>query len=379
MTTIQNEQEQLATNDTSSLKQKRQLKIQIQKPAERLVSTTSKSVRCVESTDGLIISHPTRMEAKQPPKKKYPEYDPHRGCDGCVDPLYMGFVSAADYKKFMEKQIYYDILFKQPLWTTELPKVEPYYSQCLKEFQEGMKNQQASKAQGKTAERHPTKKKAAGPASKQNKKAKVINPPKKKKSLPATNRKQAPSVAPIFASKTTAGSCKTPRGPSSNPPFSTTSFTKPNLVTPHPSHKNPLTDSTGKIDRRDYTFPPNWPNMPSGYPTPRSCVGERLGSGVDSGVFVNWVPPKMCNHCMLLPCIVDAHFDQLLDINSESEVLLCDPPDITFRKLEAFFRRLIVKYFGIEYMKLLGSIPVCAEEKCHHLASREETTEFEHM
>jgi hypothetical protein len=309
------------------------------------------------------------MEAQKPAKKKYPEYDPHRGCDGCVDPLYMGFVSAGDYKKFMEKQIYYDILFNQPLWTTELPKVEPYYSQCLKEFQDGMKKQ-ASKTQGKTSKRQP-KKKAVAPANKQ-KKSKASNPPNKK--LGPVNQKKPPKVAPICATKTIV-TCKTPRAASYMPAVSAS---KPNLVTPHP-RKNPLTESTGKVDLRDFTFPPNWPDMPSDYPKPRSCVGERLGSGVDSGVYVNWVPPKMCNHCMLLPCIVDAHFDQLLDINSESEVLLCDPPDITFKKLEAFFRRLIVKYFGLEYMKLLGGIPVCAEEKCHHLASREETTEFEHM
>lgn len=310
------------------------------------------------------------MEAKKPPKKKYPEYDPHRGCDGCVNPLYMGFVSAADYKKFAEKQIYYDILFKQPFWTTELPKVEPYYSQCLKEFQDGMKNQ-SSKTQGKTAKAQP-KKKAAAPANKQ-KKPKANNPAKKKLG-PANHQKKPPTVAPVFAPKT-AAICKTPKAFASKP---TNSGSKSNLVTPHP-RKNPIFESTGKIDPRDYTFPPNWPNMPSDYPKPRSCVGERLGSGADYGVYVNWVPPKMCNHCMLLPCIVDAHFDQLLDINSESEVLLCDPAEITFKKLEAFFRRLIVKYFGIEYMKLLGGIPVCAEEKCHHLASREETTEFEHM
>lgn len=105
------------------------------------------------------------MEEKKPPKKKYPEYDPHRGCDGCVDPLYMGFVSAADFKKFMAKQIYYDILFKQPLWTTELPKVEPYYSKCLKEFQDGMKKHRDSKPQGKVAKTQPLKKMPPDPTN----------------------------------------------------------------------------------------------------------------------------------------------------------------------------------------------------------------------
>lgn len=298
------------------------------------------------------------MEAKKPAKKKYPEYDPHRGCDGCVDPPYMGFVSAADFEKFMEKQRYYDMLFNHPQWTTELPKVEPYYSQCLKEFEDGIlkvyedgTKKQANKHHAKTTKKQSKIK--PGLAANKNKKPKS-NPKKKNAS---TNQKKPPPAATILTS-----TCKAP---------SKAAAFKP--TTGHP-RKNPTIESIGTVDPRDYTFPPNWPNMPSGYPKPESS-----DSGVNSCVYNKPPAARMCNHCMLLPCIVDAHFDQLLDINSESEVLLCDPPDITFRKLEAYFRRLIVKYFGLEYMKLLGGIPVCAEEKCHHLASRENTTEFEHI
>lgn len=103
---------------------------------------------------------------------------------------------------------------------------------------------------------------------------------------------------------------------------------------------------------------------PKGYPTNFTYIGQKIGSGT----VVDAPEPKLCPYCNLTPCMVDVYFDELLEVQSESQIILCDPMQVTCRKLEAFFRRKIVQLYSLEHMKKMGQIPPCAMEKCEELA-----------
>jgi len=245
-------------------------------------------------------------------------------------PRFGGYVSAAEYQDVLNrsKQI---MACTKSSWTTELPKIEPYYSKCLQEY-ETMKAQVRSDSNY----RMKTKKKAT-----LRKKTTVStrNKTKKKKN----SRTAPPSLFNEAANPKPKSNADKP--------------TIQNVPAPSPSFIN---------------VSPNHPTPPPNYPKPTRSVGKKIGNIT----IIESPDPVFCEHCKLIPCIVDAHMDELCERNAESHVLLCDPPDITYRKLSAFFRRLIVKYFGSEYMKNLGEIPICAQDQCHTMATRDDS-EFE--
>jgi len=248
-------------------------------------------------------------------------------------PRYGGFCTAAEYHRVQQKELYIRrLLGKDQPKMTELPKVEPYYSRCLEEFKRMAKStptvQTKIKSKPKTSKRAQTYKK---------------------------KRPSGSNVAPCAARNVTPKLKTAPKAPK---PAHTTNQPKPSIPVighgfPPPNYRFEL--SIG----RDVYVPPNYPSS--------SPIGQKIGNAI----VVDSPEPKFCSQCMLKPCIVDAHFEELCDRNSESQVILCDPADITFRKLEAFFRRLIVKYFGAEHIKAMGGIPACARDKCCEMAYRD--------
>lgn len=246
-------------------------------------------------------------------------------------PQFGGFVSAAAHQEFVKANKYL-LAPLQQYSTTELPKVEPYYSQCLKEY-ETMKEQMRLENNNKP---NPKKKPTRFKKTKSNTRKKIT-------------KKQASHTSPCVFLKP---------APMAKPRSNVLPFKPP---MPHAS-----------ISCNSCSDPPPslvYPSPPPNYPKPVSSIGKNIGNFT----ITDAPEPKLCEHCKLLPCIVDAHMDELCDRNAESQVLLCDPPDITYRKLSAFFRRLIVKYFGPEYMKTLGDIPICAQDQCHTMAARDDS------
>ena len=119
---------------------------------------------------------------------------------------------------------------------------------------------------------------------------------------------------------------------------------------------------TPESDQRAISNPP-------GYPIITTWVGHMCGDGV----IVSSPPVKMCEYCKLKPCITEVHGDELCELSAECHVLHSDPATVTHKKLEALIRRLLVKYFGLEYVKDLGCIPLCAENTCRRLAEPKES------
>lgn len=236
--------------------------------------------------------------------------------DNWTVPRYGGYASAAVYQDFINynKQLFAPA---KHVWTTELPKIEPYYSKCLQEYE-------TMKAQVRLDSNRRMNTKKQSTLAKKNK-VNTRNKTKKKK----TSRTPPPLL------------------------FNEAANAKPKLNLNKPTTQNA----------------PNHATPPPNYPKPTSSVGKKIGNFT----IVESPDPVFCKHCKLIPCIVDAHMDELCERNAESHVLLCDPPDITYRKLSAFFRRLIVKYFGQDYMKNLGEIPICAQDQCHTMATRDDS------
>jgi hypothetical protein len=107
---------------------------------------------------------------------------------------------------------------------------------------------------------------------------------------------------------------------------------------------------------------------PPGYPVIDTWVGHKCGDGV----IVSALPVTMCQHCRLKPCITEVHGDEFSQLSADCHVIHSDPAAVAYKKLEALVRRLLVKYFGLEYVKALSGIPLCAENTCWRLAEPNE-------
>lgn len=289
---------------------------------------------------------------KSTPERKPSFYLPNE-TEGWTYPKYGGFVSAAEYDRVRKKEEYLSTFLGKD-YGKELPKLEPYYSRCVEEFNK-------TRYQPPNAEMiKAIKKRNAIMAAKNAKKGQAK---KRTKAAPAAAKKSSNETISkknnnIFA-RTKQAAKKTGKkkaAPGKGQPAKKQQK-KPQVL----PQGSPNIDELNTMERQLYSPPINYPT------TSAISVGKKIGSAV----IVESPEPKMCEHCKLKPCIVDAHFDELCKINSESTVLLCDPAAITYRKLEAFFRRLIVKYFGANRMKEMGKIPRCADDQCHAMAERD--------
>jgi hypothetical protein len=250
-------------------------------------------------------------------------------------PRYGGFCTAAEFLRVQKKEQYIRwLLGKDEPKMTELPIVEPYYSRCLEEYRAMAKSNPPQQQL-----------KISTTKAKPNKRTRTYKNSHKSNSSRSNHAPSAPrKVTPLPVPKTTKSSL--PNQPKPPVPKIGHGF-------PPPNHQ--FEPSIGK----DVYVPPNYPSF--------SPIGQKIGSAI----VVDSPEPKFCSQCMLKPCIVDAHFEELCDRNSESQVILCDPSDITCRKLEVFFRRLIVKYFGPEHIRIMGGLPTCAQDKCCEMAYRD--------